>query len=149
MDGPQNILCFNAFAPVLLGHGLFAFMVFMQHIAFRSVVAIQPCMVKDESIRLFVLIRIMRAQVAKIVLIGVLAVLVVCMVPIMGTSAHAAGHLHHDASASCATCMGTVSVAMVAFSLPLLFILIWLLPIAPPLRLCRNRFHPPCAFDLL
>ena len=86
---------------------------------------------------------------AKAILIALLTLLVVCMVPIMGTSAHAGGHLHHDASASCATCMGTVSVVMVAFSLPFLFIFIWLLPMMPPLRLCRNRFHPPCASDLL
>jgi len=82
---------------------------------------------------------------AKAILIGILTLLVICMVPLMGTSAHAGGHLHHDASASCATCMGTVSAAMVVFSLPLLLILIWLLPMAPPLRLCRDRFHPPYA----
>ena len=97
---------------------------------------------KYEGIRLVVLIKKMRAQVAKIVLI-VLAVLVVCMVPLMGPHTNGPGHLHHDASTSCATCMGSISLLTFVFSLALLGPLILLTPATRMLVLSADRFHPP------
>ena len=78
----------------------------------------------------------------KLILIGVLTVLVVCMVPLMGPHA-SSGHLHHDASASCATCMGSISLLVVVFSLALLGLSPLLMPAVRVLVLPADRFHPP------
>jgi hypothetical protein len=79
----------------------------------------------------------------KLILIGVLTVLVICMVPLMGPGANASGHLHHDASASCATCMGSISLLAFVFSLALLGPLTLLMPAMRMLVLSADRFHPP------
>ncbi len=78
----------------------------------------------------------------KLIVIGVLTVLVMCMVPLMGTHA-SSGHLHHDASASCATCMGSISLLAFVFSLALLGPLTLLMPAMRMLVLSADRFHPP------
>ena len=78
----------------------------------------------------------------KLILIGILTVLVICMVPVMGPHA-SSGHLHHDASASCATCMGSTSLLVVVFSLALLGFSPWLMPAVRVLLLPADRFHPP------
>jgi hypothetical protein len=105
-------------------------------------VTIQACMVNMKATP-SLLIRIMRAHVAKIVLIGVLAILVSCMVPLMGPPANASGHLHHGASASCATCMGSVELLVIVFSLALLGLSPLLMPAIRVLVLPADRFHPP------
>lgn len=79
----------------------------------------------------------------KLILIGVLTVLVVCMVPLMGPHASASGHLHHDASASCATCMGSIALLVVVFSLALVGLSPLLIPAVRVLVLPADRFHPP------
>ena len=78
----------------------------------------------------------------KLILIGVLTVLVICMIPLMGPHA-SSGHLHHDASASCATCMGSISLLAFVFSLALLGLLALLMPVRRVLVLSADRFHPP------
>ena len=79
----------------------------------------------------------------KLILIGVLTVLVICMIPLMGPQTNASGHLHHDASASCATCMGSISLLAFVFSLALLGPLTLLMPAKRMLVLSADRFHPP------
>jgi len=80
---------------------------------------------------------------ARLVLIGLLVLSVVCMVPLMGAGHAATGHLHHDASASCATCMGSTSLLVFVFSLALLGLLALLVPAMRVLVLPADRFHPP------
>jgi hypothetical protein len=80
----------------------------------------------------------------KTILIALLTVLVVCMVPLMGPHANASGHLHHGASASCATCMGSISILAFVFSLASLGLLALLMPASRLLVLTSDRFHPPC-----
>ena len=79
----------------------------------------------------------------KTILIALLTVLVVCMVPLMGAHANASGHLHHDASASCATCMGSISLLAFVFLLALVGPLALLMPATRMLVLSADRFHPP------
>ncbi len=77
----------------------------------------------------------------RILLIALLAFSVVCMVPLMGTSdSHS---LHHGASASCATCMGSEVSSDVVFLLTLLGLLAVVITVAPPFALVKNQFHPP------
>ena len=72
--------------------------------------------------------------------IALLALSVVCMVPLMGaTDLH---HVHHGASASCATCMGSDVDRGVFFLLTLLGLLTVMIPVAPLLALAKNQFHP-------
>jgi len=81
----------------------------------------------------------------RMVLICLLVLSVVCMVPLMGAGHAATGHLHHDASASCATCIGPESIGMVVFLLTLLGLSPLMIPLAPPRPPVRNQFHPPRA----
>ena len=78
----------------------------------------------------------------KLIFIGVLTVLVICMIPLMGPHA-SSGHLHHGASASCATCMGSISLLAFVFSLALMGPLTLLMPAPRMLVLSADRFHPP------
>jgi hypothetical protein len=91
----------------------------------------------------------MFSRETKTILIALLTVLVVCMVPLMGPQASASGHLHHDASASCATCMGSISLLIFVFSLALLGLQLLLIPVARLLALPADRFHPPYVPTLL
>ncbi len=77
----------------------------------------------------------------RILLIALLALSVVCMVPLMGTSdSHS---LHHGASASCATCMGSEVSSDVVFLLTLLGLWAVMIPVAPLLPLVKGQFYPP------
>ena len=78
---------------------------------------------------------------ARILLIVLLAFSVVCMVPLMG--ANDIHHLHHGASVSCATCMGSEVASDVFFLFTLLGLLTVMIPVAPLLALVKNQFHPP------
>ncbi len=82
----------------------------------------------------------------RFLMIAALALLVVCMVPMMGPSANASGHFHHDASSSCATCMGNIAAPIVVFSLSFLGFLILFMPSVHLLVLAADRFHPPYGF---
>ena len=79
----------------------------------------------------------------KIVLIGLLALVLLCMIPIMGSTQHHFGHLHHDASASCATCMASVDVSLILLLLSLVGFAISAGPVLPKLLAPYSPFHPP------
>ena len=79
----------------------------------------------------------------KVLLVGFLALLLLCMVPLMGSISHSGGHLHHDASVSCATCMGSVDLPLVIFLLTFLGSATFMLLLSPPLVAPRSPFHPP------
>ena len=78
---------------------------------------------------------------ARILLIALFTFSVVCMVPLMG--ANDLHHLHHGASVSCATCMGSEVSSGVFFFLTLLGLLTVMIPVAPLLALVKYQFHPP------
>ena len=79
----------------------------------------------------------------KVILIGFLSLLVLCMVPLMGSNPNSAGHLHHDASVSCASCMGSMDLPLVIFLLTFLGSATFMLLLSPPLVPSRSPFHPP------
>ena len=79
----------------------------------------------------------------RLTLVGLLVLSVVCMTPLMGTGHTTTGHLHHDASASCATCMGTQSGIGEFFLLAVLGLATLMIPNAPPLPPIRDQFPPP------
>ena len=79
----------------------------------------------------------------RVILLGLLVLSVVCMVPLMGTSHAAAGHLHHDASASCATCLGPESVGGTIFLITLIGLAFLMSPAEPPRAPIRSLFHTP------
>lgn len=80
---------------------------------------------------------------AKLFLLGLLCLSVLCMAPLMGSHHLASDHLHHDVSASCATCMGSEVSRGVFFLLTLLGLLGVMIPVAPRFALVKNQFHPP------
>lgn len=80
---------------------------------------------------------------AKIVLLGLLCLSVLCMVPLMGSHHLASDNLHHDASASCATCMGSASMSMVGFLFIVMGLSSLVVPAASLLTLVVDQFHPP------
>jgi len=77
----------------------------------------------------------------RIVLMIVLALSVICMVPLMGTG-HTT-HLHHGASVSCSTCMGSEPQSDVFFLFPMVGLLTLSLATVPRLIRTRTVFHPP------
>jgi hypothetical protein len=79
----------------------------------------------------------------KVLLIGFLSLLLLCMLPLMGSAPNSGGHLHHDASASCATCMGSVDLPLVIFLLTFLGSATFMLLVLPALVSSRSPFHPP------
>jgi hypothetical protein len=79
----------------------------------------------------------------KILLIGFLSLLLLCMVPLMGSISHGGGHLHHDASVSCATCMGSMDLPLVIFLLTFLGSATFMLLLSSPSVPSRSPFHPP------
>jgi len=79
----------------------------------------------------------------KMLIIGFLALLLLCMVPLMGGISHSGGHLHHGASASCASCMGSVDLPFAIFLLTFLGSATFMLLLSPPLVPSRSPFHPP------
>jgi hypothetical protein len=79
----------------------------------------------------------------RVTIIVVLVLSVVCMVPLMGIDHATAGHLHHGATASCATCIGPESIGEVVFLLTLFGLSPLLMPITPPRPPVPNQFHPP------
>jgi len=81
----------------------------------------------------------------RVAIVGLLILSVLCMVPLMGIDHATAGHLHHGATASCATCIGPESIGMVVFLLTLLGLSPLMIPSAPPRPPVRNQFHPPRA----
>ena len=80
---------------------------------------------------------------AKLFLLGLLCLSVLCMVPFMGSHHLTVDHLHHDASASCSTCMGSVDMSVVGILFTLLGLSSLIIPAAPLLTLIVDRFHPP------
>ncbi len=87
--------------------------------------------------------RVLFNYMLKMLLIGFLALLLLCMVPLMGSISHSGGHLHHDASASCASCMGSVDLSLAIFLLTFLGSATCMLFLSPPLVPSRSPFHPP------
>jgi len=79
----------------------------------------------------------------KVFLIGVLSLVLLCMLPIMGSIQHHSGHLHHDASASCATCMASVDLSLILLLLSLVGFAISAVPVLPKLLAPCSPFHPP------
>lgn len=79
----------------------------------------------------------------KVCLIGLLALLLLCMVPLMGSISQSVGHLHHDASISCATCMGSVDFPLAIFLLTFLGSAALMLFVPPALVAPHSPFHPP------
>ena len=79
----------------------------------------------------------------RILLIIALALSVICMVPLMG-SGHTT-HLHHGASVSCATCMGSGTQQQVVFPLPLVGLLKLSIFVVPLMIHVKDQFHPPRA----
>jgi len=80
----------------------------------------------------------------RLVLISLLIFSVLCMVPLMG-SHHGVSHLHHDASASCSTCMGPAAMTRVIFLFNLLGFVALMIPATPPLGSLPEHLHPPRA----
>ena len=79
----------------------------------------------------------------RMLLIGFISLLLLCMVPLMGGILDSGGHLHHDASASCASCMGSIALPLVIFLLTLLGSATVMLLALPALVASRSPFHPP------
>lgn len=79
----------------------------------------------------------------KILLLVLLCLSVLCMVPLMGSQHLASDHLHHDASASCSTCMGSAAMSGVGVLFTLLGLSSLIIPAAPLLKLIVDQFHPP------
>lgn len=79
----------------------------------------------------------------KMLLIGFLALLLLCMVPLMGSISHSGGHLHHDASVSCASCMGSIDLPLAIFLLTFLGSVTFMLVLSSPVVPSRSPFHPP------
>lgn len=87
--------------------------------------------------------RTIQSVMTKILLLTLLCLTMLCMVPLMGSHYLDSGHLHHDASASCATCMGSPATSVVGFLFTLLGLSILIIPAAPLLQLDVEQFHPP------
>ncbi|SPP66320.1 hypothetical protein [Nitrospira lenta] len=79
----------------------------------------------------------------KLFLLGLLCLSVLCMVPLMGSHHLASDHLHHDASVSCSTCMGSAAMSTVGVLFALLGFSSLIIPAAPLLTLVVDQFHPP------
>lgn len=79
----------------------------------------------------------------KIVLIGFLSLVLLCMIPIMGGSQDHSGHLHHNDSASCATCMASVDVPFILVPLRFQGFALLAVPRLPKLVDPSSSFHPP------
>lgn len=79
----------------------------------------------------------------KVFVIGFLSLVLLCMLPIMGSTQHHSAHLHHDASASCATCMAVVDWSLILLLLSLVGFAISSLPVLPKLIAPGSPFHPP------
>ena len=79
----------------------------------------------------------------KVVLIGFISLVLLCMIPIMGSTQHHSGHLHHDASTSCATCMASADVPLIFLAQSLVGVAISAVPVLPKLLAPRALFHPP------
>jgi hypothetical protein len=86
--------------------------------------------------------RIMQPML-KVCLIGFLSLVLLCMIPIMGSPQHHSGHLHHDDSASCATCMVSVNLPLNLSFLSPLGMAISAIHELPKLLAPRLLFHPP------
>ena len=79
----------------------------------------------------------------KVILLVLLCLSVLCIVPLMGSHQLAADHLHHDAAASCSTCVGAVDLSMFVVLFTLLGFSSLIIPPILPLKLIVRQFHPP------
>ena len=79
----------------------------------------------------------------KIILFGLLCLSVLCMVPLMGSHHLASDHLHHDAAASCSTCIGAVATSTIVVLFTVLGLSSLMIPATPALKLVVRQFHPP------
>lgn len=75
--------------------------------------------------------------------VWVLSLLLLCMIPITGSAPHHSGHLHHDDTASCATCMISIDLSMLLLLLSLLGLATSLVPVLPKRVTPHSPFHPP------
>ena len=82
---------------------------------------------------------------SKLVLLILVCLSVVCMVPLMGSHHLASDDLHHDASPSCSTCMGSAAMNTVGMLFTVGGLLSLIVSAAPPLTLLADQFHPPRA----
>lgn len=79
----------------------------------------------------------------RVFLIGFLSLAMLCMIPMMGSTPHHSGHLHHDDAASCATCMASVDVTLNLLPFNLLGLAILAFPVPPKLLPPGSPFPPP------
>jgi hypothetical protein len=79
----------------------------------------------------------------KVVVVGFLSLVLLCMIPTMGGTPHHSGHLHHDDTASCATCMVSIDLSMLLLLLSLLGLAMLIVPVLPKLVPPHSPFHPP------
>ena len=79
----------------------------------------------------------------KLFLLLLLCLSVLCMTPLMESHHLASDHLHHDASTSCSTCMGSAAMSTGGMLFIVLGLLSLIVSAAPPLTLVADQFHPP------
>lgn len=84
-----------------------------------------------------------RQVITKLFPLVLLCLYVLCMVPLMGGHHVASGHLQHDASTSCSTCMGSAAMNTGGMLFIVLGLLSLIVSAAPPLTLVADQFHPP------
>lgn len=72
-----------------------------------------------------------------------LSLLLLCVIPFMGSMPHHSGHVHHDDTASCATCMASADLSAIFLLLTSLGLATLLIPILPKLLAPHSPFHPP------
>jgi hypothetical protein len=78
-----------------------------------------------------------------VVFVCLLSLLLLCMIPVMGSGPHHSGHMHHDDTASCATCMISIDLSMLLLLLSLLGLATSVVFVGPKLVPPHSPFHPP------
>ena len=81
----------------------------------------------------------------RLFIISLLIFSLFCMVPLMGTHHSDFGHLHHDVSTSCSTCMGPVAMIGATYPFTLFGFVALMSPVTPLLGSVPEQFHPPRA----
>ncbi len=79
----------------------------------------------------------------KVILLVLLCLSVLCIVPLMGSHHLASDDLHHDAAASCSTCVGAVDLSTIVVLFTLLGLSSLIIPSTLPLKIIVRQFHPP------
>lgn len=85
-------------------------------------------------------------RVLRIFLVGLLILSLFCTVHLMGNHDSPSGHSHHNALASCGTCMGPAVKTDTLFPFILAGVMTLTTAVMFPFLLVRKRFHPPRAW---